>query len=196
LDFPWLGKCCVLFLLDLYIYFGFPLARLEWSYLLKSVRLPLHGPWYIYQILPVFARDGWLHSACQDHRCYPYSRRPCRYSLALALLPVSPYTDDNITQVQIYGWGGVRRPLSISPYSSFLHSYLYPCLVPSVHIQSSFVHSDIFALITLCWWPTTLSLVDDYVTMMTLPNLVTYTTSLSHSLVTYWSRPMWPYSIP
>jgi hypothetical protein len=41
LDFPWLGKCCVLFLLDLYIYFGFPLARLEWSYLLKSVRLPL-----------------------------------------------------------------------------------------------------------------------------------------------------------
>jgi hypothetical protein len=27
--------------LDLYIYFGFPLARLEWSPLLKSVRLPL-----------------------------------------------------------------------------------------------------------------------------------------------------------
>jgi hypothetical protein len=41
LDFPWLGKCCVLFLLDLYIYFGFPLARLKWSYLLKLVRLPL-----------------------------------------------------------------------------------------------------------------------------------------------------------
>jgi hypothetical protein len=45
LDFPWLGKCGVLFLLDLYIYFGFPLARLKWSSLLKSVRLPLqaHG---------------------------------------------------------------------------------------------------------------------------------------------------------
>jgi hypothetical protein len=42
LDFPWLGKCGVLFLLDLYIYFGFPLARLKWSYLLKLVRLPLH----------------------------------------------------------------------------------------------------------------------------------------------------------
>jgi hypothetical protein len=41
LDFPWLGKCCVLFLLDLYIYFGFSLARLKWSSLLKSVRLPL-----------------------------------------------------------------------------------------------------------------------------------------------------------
>jgi hypothetical protein len=41
LDFPWLGKCCVLFLLDLYIYFGFPLARLKWSSLLKLVRLPL-----------------------------------------------------------------------------------------------------------------------------------------------------------
>jgi hypothetical protein len=41
LDFPWLGKCCVLFLLDLYIYFGFPLARLKWRILLKSVRLPL-----------------------------------------------------------------------------------------------------------------------------------------------------------
>jgi hypothetical protein len=42
LDFPWLGKCGVLFLLDLYIYFGFPLARLKWRILLKSVRLPLH----------------------------------------------------------------------------------------------------------------------------------------------------------
>jgi hypothetical protein len=42
LDFPWLGKCCVLSLLDLYIYFGFPLARLKWRILLKSVRLPLH----------------------------------------------------------------------------------------------------------------------------------------------------------
>jgi hypothetical protein len=44
LDFPWLGKCCVLSLLDLYIYFGFPLARLKWSILLKSVRLPLQSP--------------------------------------------------------------------------------------------------------------------------------------------------------
>jgi hypothetical protein len=42
LDFPWLGKCGVLFLPDLYIYFGFPLARLKWRILLKSVRLPLH----------------------------------------------------------------------------------------------------------------------------------------------------------
>jgi hypothetical protein len=42
LDFPWLGKCCVLSLLDLYIYFGFPLARLKWRILPKSVRLPLH----------------------------------------------------------------------------------------------------------------------------------------------------------
>jgi hypothetical protein len=42
LDFPWVGKCCVLSLLDLYIYFGFPLARLKWRILLKSVRLPLH----------------------------------------------------------------------------------------------------------------------------------------------------------
>jgi hypothetical protein len=41
LDSPWLGKCCVLFLLDLYIYFGFPLARLKWSSLPKLVRLPL-----------------------------------------------------------------------------------------------------------------------------------------------------------
>jgi hypothetical protein len=41
LDFPWLGKYCVLHLPWLYIYFGFPLARLEWSILLKSVRLPL-----------------------------------------------------------------------------------------------------------------------------------------------------------
>jgi hypothetical protein len=39
--FPWLGKCCILVYLDLYIYFGFPLARLKWSYLLESVRLPL-----------------------------------------------------------------------------------------------------------------------------------------------------------
>jgi hypothetical protein len=29
-------------LTDLYIYFGFPLARLKWRILLKSVRLPLH----------------------------------------------------------------------------------------------------------------------------------------------------------
>jgi hypothetical protein len=43
LDFPWLGKCGVLFLLDLYIYFGFPLARLKWSSLLKLVRLPLQN---------------------------------------------------------------------------------------------------------------------------------------------------------
>jgi hypothetical protein len=41
LDFPWLGKCCVLFILDLYIYFRFPLARFKWSYLLKLVRPPL-----------------------------------------------------------------------------------------------------------------------------------------------------------
>jgi hypothetical protein len=44
LDFPWLGKCCALFLLDLYIYFGFPLAKLKWSSLLKLVRLPLQIP--------------------------------------------------------------------------------------------------------------------------------------------------------
>jgi hypothetical protein len=44
LDFLWLGKCGVLFLFDLYIYFGFPLARLKWSPLLKSVRLPLQDP--------------------------------------------------------------------------------------------------------------------------------------------------------
>jgi hypothetical protein len=42
LDFPWLGKCCILFPLDLYVYFGFPLARLKWSSLLKLVRLLLH----------------------------------------------------------------------------------------------------------------------------------------------------------
>jgi hypothetical protein len=41
LDSPWLGKCCILVYLDLYINFGFPLARLKWSYLLESVRLPL-----------------------------------------------------------------------------------------------------------------------------------------------------------
>jgi hypothetical protein len=45
LDFPWLGKCGVLFLLELYIYFGFPLARLKWRILLKSVRLPLQEGW-------------------------------------------------------------------------------------------------------------------------------------------------------
>jgi hypothetical protein len=33
------------FYLDLYIYFGFPLARLKWRILLKSVRLPLHHPY-------------------------------------------------------------------------------------------------------------------------------------------------------
>jgi hypothetical protein len=44
LDSPWLGKCCILVYLDLYIYFGFPLARLKWSYLLESVRLPLQPP--------------------------------------------------------------------------------------------------------------------------------------------------------
>jgi hypothetical protein len=43
LDFPWLGKCGVLSLLDLYIYFGFPLARLKWRILLKSARLPLQA---------------------------------------------------------------------------------------------------------------------------------------------------------
>jgi hypothetical protein len=32
------------FYLDLYIYFGFPLARLKWRILLKSVRLPLQMP--------------------------------------------------------------------------------------------------------------------------------------------------------
>jgi hypothetical protein len=41
LDFPWLGKYCILYLPSLYIYFGFTLARLKWSSLLKSVRLPL-----------------------------------------------------------------------------------------------------------------------------------------------------------
>jgi hypothetical protein len=30
------------YLPSLYIYFGFPLARLKWSFLFKSVRLPLH----------------------------------------------------------------------------------------------------------------------------------------------------------
>jgi hypothetical protein len=58
LDFPWLGKCCVLVLLDLYIYFGFPLARLKWSILLKSVRLPLQS-----------SRDGIRECGRQlDHR--------------------------------------------------------------------------------------------------------------------------------
>jgi hypothetical protein len=60
LDFPWLGKCGVLFLLDLYIYFGFPLARLKWSSLLKLVRLPLQSPLGA----PVFfikKKDGKLH---------------------------------------------------------------------------------------------------------------------------------------
>jgi hypothetical protein len=43
LDFHWLGKCCVLVYLDLYIYFyfGIPLARSKWSILLRIVRLLL-----------------------------------------------------------------------------------------------------------------------------------------------------------
>jgi hypothetical protein len=43
LDFPWLGKCCVLVYLDLYIYFGFPLARSKWSILFRIVKLPLQS---------------------------------------------------------------------------------------------------------------------------------------------------------
>jgi hypothetical protein len=58
LDFPWLGKCGVLFLFDLYIYFGFPLARLKWSYLLKLVRLPLQLEGYL-RIFTSQRQDDW-----------------------------------------------------------------------------------------------------------------------------------------
>jgi hypothetical protein len=50
------------------------------------------GPWYIYLILLVLTWDGRLHSARQDHRCHPYSRRLRGYSLASALPLVSPDT--------------------------------------------------------------------------------------------------------
>jgi hypothetical protein len=71
LDFPWLGKCCVVFLLDLYIYFGFPLARLEWRILLKSVRLPLQA-WVLFctgqvaavvVVLVIVVVVHWWHSS-------------------------------------------------------------------------------------------------------------------------------------
>jgi hypothetical protein len=64
--FLWLGKCCVLFLLDLYIYFRFPLARLEWSYLLKLVRFPLQCPMVFPDLFQeeegcAFSVDGGMH---------------------------------------------------------------------------------------------------------------------------------------
>jgi hypothetical protein len=43
LDFPWLGKCCVLFLLDYIFTLDFPWLDLSRDYLLRTVRLPLQG---------------------------------------------------------------------------------------------------------------------------------------------------------
>jgi hypothetical protein len=74
LDFPWLGKCCVLFLLDLYIYFGFPLARLKWRILLKSVRLPLHGDTDPIAIVLKFRRG--LNATMQDKIAESGTDRP------------------------------------------------------------------------------------------------------------------------
>jgi hypothetical protein len=68
LDFPWLGKCGVLFLLDLYIYFGFPLARLKWRILLKSVRLPLQSSMAAYRTVSAYGHIStaglWYQIGC------------------------------------------------------------------------------------------------------------------------------------
>jgi hypothetical protein len=69
LDFPWLGKCGVLFLLDLYIYFGFPLARLKWRILLKSVRLPLQ-----------IGRFAWANRRPPTWKPPPHVHKPIKRS--------------------------------------------------------------------------------------------------------------------
>jgi hypothetical protein len=80
------------------------------------------GPWYIYQILPVFMQDGQLHSAHQDHRCRPYSRRPCRYSLMSALPPVSPYSKGTSVRFLTF---------PLLSYSPLVHMYFSHTFVPS-----------------------------------------------------------------
>jgi hypothetical protein len=85
LDFPWLGKCCVLVLLDLYIYFGFPLARLKWSTLLKSVRLPLQSEdGYVSERNSDMKVVNWNHY----HLDTPYGRQSddCHHISLLLLL--------------------------------------------------------------------------------------------------------------
>jgi hypothetical protein len=52
------------FYLDLYIYFGFSLARLKWSILLKSVRLPLQ--FLQMGMLDNFAGLTWVARAMVD----------------------------------------------------------------------------------------------------------------------------------
>jgi hypothetical protein len=55
LDFPWLGKCGVLFLLDYIFTLDFPWLDLSRDYLLRTVRLPLQrDPFISYlRIIPV-----------------------------------------------------------------------------------------------------------------------------------------------
>jgi hypothetical protein len=56
----------------------------------QSTNSMICGPWYVYLIPLVLTWYGWLHSACQDHRCCPYSRCSHGYSLVSALPLVSP----------------------------------------------------------------------------------------------------------
>jgi hypothetical protein len=52
LDFPWLGKCGVLFLLDYIFTLDFPWLDLSRDYLLRTVRLPLHIVYYSTPLRP------------------------------------------------------------------------------------------------------------------------------------------------
>jgi hypothetical protein len=73
------------FYFDLYIYFGFPLARLKWSILLKLVRLPLQlgaGKTLGLSLLEVHARyfqDSDAGSDLVEERNFGNHARSSRY---------------------------------------------------------------------------------------------------------------------
>jgi hypothetical protein len=60
LDFPWLGKCGVLFLLDYIFTLDFPWLDLSRDYLLRTVRLPLHHPLHQFRIVKAMQLTRWL----------------------------------------------------------------------------------------------------------------------------------------
>jgi hypothetical protein len=88
----------------------------------------------------------------------------------------------------------VRGPISLSPYLSFLHSCPYPC--PVLYVFSNPPTSIWMSLCSFHYVDIDdSSIVDDYVMLMTSPNVVAWPTNLSYSLVMYWSKTMWPYGI-
>jgi hypothetical protein len=144
-----------------------------------------HSPYYLYPSSSLFIPTASYWSYTYIHSLYYFLCLVIAFGVALTK----------------HRWLYYIKGAVEGDFCPFSLTHPSPTLVYILVLYVSDPPSSI--LMSLClyhyvdgWWLNDSSIIDDYMTSTTPPNLVACPTNPSHPLVMYWSRTTWPYSIP